>query len=166
MTSWKAGRRFLVFFSLVAKNDNEPRSQLIVVLDCFLFSCKKQHEPPSSLSFFAFFFSYRRRRRAKRLVNISWFYSLVVYDNKELRSQLVIILGFFLQLQKMTTNQNPSSSSSLGFFLKCRRRRWAKILAHHCFWLFCFSCKRWQQVRKLVVIFYIFFLQVQKTMTS
>jgi hypothetical protein len=41
MMSLPAYHYLLVFFSLVAKDNDEPGSQLVVILDYFLFTCKK-----------------------------------------------------------------------------------------------------------------------------
>jgi hypothetical protein len=56
---------------------------------------------------------------------------------------LLLFSTFFSSI--IEDNDEPGGSlSSLGFFLKCKRRRWVRILAHWHSWLFCFSCKRWQ----------------------
>ncbi len=57
------------------------------------------------------------------------------------------------------------SSSSLGFFLKCKRQQQAKIPTLWRPWLFCLSYRTWQQAERLLVISW-FFPQMQKTTTS
>jgi hypothetical protein len=59
-------------------------------------------------------------------------------------------------------NKPKGFSSSLGFLLKCRKRQRVRILARCCSWLFYFSCKRWQRISQLVVIFCIFFFKCRR----
>ncbi len=67
---------FLIFFSSVAKDKDELRSSLVVILGCFSLVTKDDDElGGSSLSLSVF--------------------SLIAEDNAKLRSWLVVILGCF-----------------------------------------------------------------------
>jgi len=81
-----------VFFSLVAKDDDKPGSQLVIILGFFSLAAEDDNKPLDSLSSFTFFFSCIKQRQA---IVISWFYSLLTDDNDMLGSQLVVVLGFF-----------------------------------------------------------------------
>jgi hypothetical protein len=55
MTMSQEARHCLLVFSSSAKNDDEPRSQLVVVLDCFAFIAEDDNKFFNSLSFSTFF---------------------------------------------------------------------------------------------------------------
>ncbi len=88
------------------------------------------------------------------------FFSLVVENNNEPLGSLSYFT-FFSSIVK-DDDEPLGSLSYIGFFLKCRKRQWAGIPTHHCFWLFCFSCKRWQRAKRLVVNFYIFYFKCKR----
>ncbi len=108
----------------------------------------------------AIFFSCRRWQQASRLVVISWFYSLVVDDDDEPISRLLVIVGCFSLVTKddnklygllsffgffslvVEDNKPRGSLSSLGFFLRCKKWQRVGISARCHPWLFFFNYKR------------------------
>jgi hypothetical protein len=73
----------------------------------------------------SFFSNCKRRSWTFRLIVVSLFYSLVTndIDNDKLGFQLLFVLGFFPQLQKMTMSLS-TRYRFLHFFLSCRKWQW------------------------------------------
>jgi hypothetical protein len=91
-----AYRHLLMFFPLIPEDDKEPRSWLLVVLDCFFFNCRKQQRASWLVVVFCIFFS--------------------IVKNDDESGGSLSSLGLIPQFLTRTTSWDPNSSSSLVFF--------------------------------------------------
>ncbi len=168
-----------MFFSLVAEYDDELGSRLIIILCCFSLDAEDDNKPPNSLSFSTFFSSIVKDdgKPFDSLSSLGFLLQLqTMMTSQDPNSSLSLVVlqkmtmsflvrcHFFIYFSLVVENDDKSggSSSSLGFFFKCKRWQRVGILTYCHPWLFCFSCKKQQWARKVVVIFYIFFFRCKK----
>ncbi len=143
---------FFFFFPCIAKNNDEPphSSSSSTIQE------KKNIETQKRTASLPTHHHPLQPKKKNLDVGFSW---VARDDNEPPNSSLS--LSFFSSF--LENNDKPrDSSSSLGFFFKCRRRQWVGIPTYHCSWLLCFSCRRWQRASWLVIILCINFYKCKK----
>ncbi len=142
-----------VFFSWVTKDDDESKGSSLSCV--FFLSCRRWWQAFWLIVILWFFFlGCKRWQQAEMHVVVLCWFSLACRTQQEARR---LIFVFFLQLQK--TMMNLLGCHLLCFFLVAKDNN--KPRASLSFLGF-FPYKKWQWVGKLVVVFYVFFLNCRK----
>ncbi len=143
-----------VFFSWVTKDDDESKGSSLSCV--FFLSCRRWWQAFWLIVILWFFFlGCKRWQQAEMHVVVLCWFSLACRTQQEARR---LIFVFFLQLQKTMMNL-LGCCHLLCFFLVAKDNN--KPRASLSFLGF-FPYKKWQWVGKLVVVFYVFFLNCRK----